>query len=207
MQRLARYASLLLLAALPGTVHAAAYTGEDGWRESVGQFQVETFDDFANLTQLSDLPSIGVRFGWLSDGANRPTVMDIETTGGSAVSGNNVLVNREAPVLPGLGPIVLLPMAGTFFRAVGYWNTGTDDSTVLRVFDAAGSLIEVSDTGAAGLSFNGILSEVPIARVEIRPGALGNGYITLDNLQVSFFPEPASALLLAGGILLSRRRR
>ena len=134
--------------------------------------------------------------------------------GGFVRSGTNVFLNDIDFALPGRGPINIRPLlAGTAITALGYWNTGGDDTTFLRFYDANNMLIEQveSITGGGNFNFNGIVSAIPAFRVEIARGTLGNGYFTLDDLQLTVarvgVPEPGTLLLVICGFLAARRRR
>jgi len=196
--------------ALVGNAFATGYANEAAWRSAAGAFSIETFEGFGNLTEHSNFVSLNVTFGLLNDGIHYPHVMSTATTGGTSVSGVNVLVNRNQPILPGLGMIRMFPAAGNVLTAVGYWNTGGDDSSQLRLYDASGGLIEQFNTGSSGLIFNGIVNATGAAYAEFDEGGIGNGYFTLDDLQVVQrpIPAPSSALLLGiGGMVAMRRRR
>jgi hypothetical protein len=186
----------LAFASTAAVVQATGFNDESAWQSAVGTFQAEPFEGFANLTPVCRLPNVDLYLSRLSTKVHAATVMDILTTGGTATSGSNVLVNQMAPVLPGLGPIRMYSSkAGQSIKGLGYWNTGGDDSTVLRFYDVNGVLIESSDTGSIASVFNGIVSDVVVGWVEIDAGALGNGYFTLDDLQVAFAPVPDGVTL------------
>jgi hypothetical protein len=190
--------SLTALALAVSAAHAFAtgYNNEAAWQSAVGTSQKETFDGIANLTPISRLPAVDLYLTRLNTKMHAPTVMATSTTGGTSNSGANVLVNQMQPVLPGLGPIRMYSTkAGHYIKGLGYWNTGGDDSTVLRFYDVNGALIESSDTGTELQVFNGIVSDVVVGFVEIDAGAIGNGYFTLDDLQVAFAPIPDGVTL------------
>lgn len=186
----------LALASSAAAGQANGYNNESAWQAAVGTFQQETFDGFANLTPISRLRAVDLQLNRLSTKSHAATVMDTPTTGGTSTSGANVLVNQMAPVLPGLGPIRMFSTkAGHSIKGLGYWNTGGDDSTVLRFYDVHGVLIESSDTGTIASVFNGIVSDAVVGWVEIDAGSLGNAYFTLDDLQVAFAPVPDGVTL------------
>ena len=172
--------------------HASAngYNDEAAWQAAAGAFQQEDFEGFPNLTTVTRLPAVDIYMNRLNTLTDAPTVMAKSTTGGFSTSGSNVLVNQSQPVLPGLGPMRLFSTKpGQHIKGIGYWNTGGDDSTVIRVYGPGGALIETYDTGNASLVFAGVLTSAVVAYVEIDAG-VGNGYFTLDDLQVAFAPTP-----------------
>lgn len=174
---------------------------------AAGAWVEETFESIAPGTQLSSLAGLGVSFDFLDDGITYPSVQDKSFTGGHTTSGSHILLNDIDNTLPGRGPINLRPLVpGTWIQAVGYWNTGGDDNTVLRFFDADGLLIEEAMC-IQDVVFNGIVTATPAYRVEIGRGSIGNGYFTLDDLQVTAVPEPATVCLLGLGGLLLRKRK
>src|SRR5688572_14372315 len=182
-------AAVFWLLASAGTAQAQTFNNEAQWQAAAGSFKVEDFESFPNLTQVTQLPSVLLYMNRLNTGNAAPTVMATSTTGGTSASGSNVLVNQSQPVLPGLGPIRFFStVKGLTIRGMGYWNTGGDDSTVLRFYDPQGNLIASSDTGTTAQVFNGILTAQPVGWVEIDAGSIGNGYITLDDLHVAIGP-------------------
>jgi hypothetical protein len=190
--------SALALALSAAQAAATGYNNEAAWQSAVGTSQKETFDGFANLTPVCRLPAVDLYLNRLNTKMHAPTVMTTATTGGTSNSGANVLVNQMQPVLPGLGPIRMFSTkTGQYIKGLGYWNTGGDDSTVLRFYDVNGVLIESSDTGTEAQVFNGIVSDVIVGFVEIDAGSIGNGYFTLDDLQVAFAPIPDGVTLPA----------
>ena len=95
--------------------------------------------------------------------------------------------------------------------ALGYWNVGNDDRTMLSFFDSGGQLIEsgTSPAVANNLSFVGIVSDIPATRVVIS-ATIGNGKFGIDNLQLqtAVIPEPGTlSLLTLGGLAVLRRRK
>src|SRR4051812_32066362 len=132
-------AALLVTA---GSASATGYSDEAQWQAAAGAFDLETFEGYGDFTSLQSLANLNIDFGQLNDGKSFPTVFSTGTTGGVSHSGTQVLVNQSQPVLPGLGPIILLPKPGSFISAAGYWNTGGDDSTEIRFYDANNALIE-----------------------------------------------------------------
>ena len=57
-------------------------------------------------------------------------------------------------------------------------------------------------------SFNGFVSGIPVFRVEIDDGGIGNGFFTLDDLQATVVPAPGVLPLLGlAGLMGARRRR
>ncbi len=193
----ARYPlSALALALSAAQASATGFNDEAAWQAAVGSFQEEQFEGFADLTPVCRLPAVDIYMNRLVTLTHAPTVMSSGTTGGSSTSGVNVLVNQMTPVLPGLGPIRMFSTkAGHSIKGLGYWNTGGDDSTVLRVYDVNGVLLETVDTGTNSVVFNGFVSSVTVGWVEIDAGSIGNGYITIDDLQVAFEPVPDGVTL------------
>lgn len=171
---------------LAASASAQSFSDETAWQAAAGHWQTETFDSYVSMTQVAELPGVGLSVDFLNTGNVHPAVMSTSATGGSSISPPNVLVNQSQPTLPGLGAIRMRPLApGVTIRAVGYWNTGGDDSTELRLYDGSGGLLAASNTGSASLVFNGIVAATPAAYFEIDTGGIGNGYITLDNLSVT----------------------
>ncbi len=181
---------------------AISFSTEIEWQNNSGNFSIETFDSLITESSLAvmSLPSLGIAFERLNDSSSFPTLFPRNQVGGNSVSEPFVLLNDSNLSLPGLGSINFLPVNSTKpITAVGYWNTGQDDATQLRLFDNMGNLLESADS-ATGLSFIGIVSNTPVARVEI--GSVGgNGLFTIDNLQVSTIPEPTTVMLILTGIV------
>jgi MYXO-CTERM domain-containing protein len=92
---------------------------------------------------------------------------------------------------------------------MGFWVTrhGTG-TTVLSFFRADNSLIDsVVHAPSGSASFIGLVASEPAAYATISMPS-GDGWIALDDLQVSTVPAPgAGALLGLGGVLTVRRRR
>src|ERR1043165_4082650 len=150
-----RALTVALAASLAGSAFATGFNDQTAWRAAAGAFSIDDFESYGNLTEHAGLATLNVTFGLLNDGIHYPFVMNTATTGGFSESGVNVLVNRDQPILPGLGTIRMFPAAGNLFTAVGYWNTGGDDSSELRFYDASGALMETLNTGTNALVFNG----------------------------------------------------
>lgn len=203
-----------------GTQRAAAsvFTSESAFQAAAGGVNLQTFDSFAAGTQLTSLPGLGISFGPLTGGVFPSVEASSSGFGGTNFTPPNVLFNAVQPQLPGLGPIVLLPLnSNNRIFAVGYWNTGGDDSTTIRFFDANNNLLESGTLGTSGLLFLGIVNPTGAARVEIDAGPIGNGFFSIDNLQVRVAPAAVTAVpepvtfavvgLLALGAAGLRRRK
>ncbi len=196
---------LLATLSLQGT----SYTDEAAWQAAVPSFGLENFEGFAQGTELNVLNSLDIEFDFLNNGINYPSVQP--TLGGFSHSGSNILLNHVEAALPGLGDIIFHPLnPGDFILGVGYWNTGGDDTTTLSFFDSGNNLIESSNSGS-GLVFNGIVSIVPASFVRISELG-GNGFFTIDNLQVALtiVPEPSTLflpLLILGIVIWQRQDR
>lgn len=213
MQHPLRFPTFLLGSTLllfdVSAVRATSFSSEALWRAAAPGFVLETFEGIAAGTQVSSLAGLGVSFDFLNDGVTHPSVQSRVNTGGFAQSGVNVFLNDIDFALPGRGPINIRPLnPGDAIFALGYWNTGGDDTTFLSFFDQNNVLIETVESSQTGgtFNFNGIVNATPAFRVEIAPGSLGNGYFTLDDLQVVVnqvgqVPEPSSLALFTLSLL------
>jgi hypothetical protein len=198
----------LLLVSLTVIAPAGTFTNEAAWRAAAGAFALENFDGFAAGTDLASLAALSIKFDFLSDLTHHPSVQSAASAfGGNTHSAPNALFNAFQAVLPGLGPIVIRPLnPGQSITALGYWNTGEDDSTVLSFFDAGNNLLESIDTGTNANVFVGIVNVTGAAKVVISAGSLGNGFFSIDDLQtnvggaVAGVPEPQAFWLLGGGL-------
>jgi len=182
-------------------VMAATYTDEATWRAAAGSWVLEDFEGISPGTQVSSLPGLGVSFDTLNDNVTFPSVQLRSSTGGFAVSGSNIFLNDIDFATPGRGPITLQPLnSGDGITAIGYWNTGGDDTTILML-DRHGNPLESLESGL-GLTFVGIVSAIPATNAVISPG-MGNTYFTIDDLQLTLglIPEP-STFILAAFVLL-----
>jgi hypothetical protein len=210
--------NLLILALLLTLQLASAnsFTDEALWRASVGGiFALETFDGIAAGTDVTSLPSLGIRFGPLDDGT-QPTVQAYANTGGVVKSGPNNVLNDRDFALPARGPYTMFPLnAGTFLFGLGLWNVGGDDTLRLSFYDASNNLIEqVVSPSSSG--FFGITNAAGASKAVI-DFVGGNGYAPIDDLQTAArptfegTPEPGSMILFASGLiglgLWGRRRR
>ena len=89
----------------------------------------------------------------------------------------------------------------------GFWDSvGT---AVVEVYDTAGNLLDTLTNAATGVYTFDLSGYGTIGRVTFNSSADGAGG-DIDNLQFTPVPEPASLMLLAGGLLafgLIRRRK
>lgn len=89
-------------------------------------------------------------------------------------------------------------------------NSGANDATV-EFFGPSGQPLgtRVADIRAPGntWTWNGWESDVPISRMLISGNGALNGFIWMDDMELSFTPAPGSALALAAGAMLARSRR
>lgn len=217
LSRLIRTSLVLIFCGFGGStgVNAAFIFEETAFRSAIqNDFALENFDvDYSNFQQIASLPSLGIQFSPLSNG-KRPATAEASIIGGVTKSGAFVLTNNDKRDLPGLGPIEIRPLdSGRAIFALGFWNSGGDDRTTLRAFDATDHLLEWSTSPMAvdNLSFIGIVSATPIYRIEIS-ASTGNGFFSLDDLQVQVksVPEPYSLTMLSAGLVAAvviRRRR
>jgi hypothetical protein len=181
---------------------SASYTDENAWRTAVGGYALENFDAIADNTELSLLPSLGVRFAALNDGSF-PTVQSYSRTGGIPKSGPHNLLNDADFSLPGRGPYRILPLNATeSIYGVGLWNVGGDDQLKLSFFNSNGRLIE-EVISASGTGFFGIYNALGATSAVI-DFVGGNGYAPVDDLQISgttVVPVPATFWLFGSGLL------
>jgi hypothetical protein len=174
--------SAVVVVSMP--VSATSFTSEALFQAAAGAFVLEDFEGIAAGTQVTQIVGLGVSFDPLDDDVTFPSVQLRSNTGGSAQSGVNIFLNDIDFALPGRGPMNFRPLnVGDVITAVGYWNTGGDDSTTLTFFDADGVLIETVSS-LSGHNFVGIVNLAGASRVEIAPLA-GNGYFTIDDLQAT----------------------
>lgn len=181
---------------------------ESHWRQAVDfSFATEDFESFQPGSSIGSLPSIGVDIDPLVNGL-APTVLHGPSVGGLFRTGENTLLNGPTEAMRG-GDIIVRPSLQPL-RAIGYWNTGLDDRTRLTLFRSDGSIIasQESPDVPGNFSFVGIVSSEPFAWARISP-VDGNGWFSIDDLQVSSIPAPGSSLLMLGliGGALRRQRR
>lgn len=198
---------LVFLAAAAPAV-AGTFVDEAAWRAAIGGvYTVDDFESYSDFTGFGNLASLGLTFAPLQNNA-LSTVRNINNgVGGNFKTGPNVLLN--GPQFPGNGQMVITATGGGGIYALGYWNVGNDDRTRLTFRSVTGAPIAFVDTPsvAGNLSFQGIVSDVPAAFVTIE-GIQGNGWFSLDDMQVSGVPTPGGlGVLAAGGLLAGRRRR
>jgi hypothetical protein len=98
--------------------------------------------------------------------------------------------------------------------AVGLWNVSNDDVIGITFFDELDAIMETTIINGGFPLFGGIINTTGAARVEIALAGVGNGWITIDDLQVTLeasgIPEPAPLGVLTIGLLglaITRRRR
>jgi hypothetical protein len=188
--------------ALSSAAHAGFGTfngyqsAEAEWRTSVGATLLESFEDYANGTQIAQLPSLQVRFDALAGGGHPQAYAFGGTPHGLMHLGNFPAginaINRW-------NDIVMRPFPGFTLHAVGFWNgDGQADTLQAHAYDVNGLLL--GSVGAFKGSFGGFISSTPVAWVRF-DGQTGDGWNHLDGLQVNAVPEPRSVLLLALGVL------
>ena len=188
-----------LLMPLPSK--AASFTDESAWRTAVGTFNFENFDTIATSTQISQLPSLGIKFDPLNDGTF-PSVQAYSNTGGVRRSNPNNLLNDQDFSLPAKGPYIIRPInSNDFLFGLGLWNVGGDDQLKLSFYNDNDQLIE-DVISASSTGFFGIVNTNGAKRAVIDFVA-GNGYAPVDDLQFAVrptfatrVPEPTSTLSL-----------
>lgn len=200
------FPAIAALALTAASSPAATFTDETAWRAGVGNvWSQDNFEDYSNPQSLTSIPALGLTLDALTNGA-LPTVRSVFSVGGQSQTGPNVLLN--GPAFPGNGVMTLRPVSGLVY-ALGYWNVGGDDRTRLAFHRANGTTIESVDT-AVGLpnnkGFQGLVSAEGAAYVTITPIA-GNGWISIDDLQVAVPAPGAGGVLALAGVELLRRRR
>ena len=210
--------SLAVFSLAPFSAHALVFTDEAAFQAAAGGVVVEDFESYNLLDPVAALSGLHLTFSPLSNGSP-PTAYD-QSWGGVAQSGTKTLANNDKLNLPALGPMEIVADPGTVFKAFGYWNVGGDDTTSLTLYDADDNIIEsafVVDTNGPlenQPSFIGIIGAVDAVRAVIAP-VLGNGWFTIDDIQVdsasveaaTSIPAPGSLVLLAGAFYWLRRRR
>lgn len=206
--------ALLCVVSAPAFASVVTYTDESAWREAAGTYALENFDGFTAGAQISTLPSLGLALDKLGAYNAYPAIYK-NNCGGSSKSGLNTLVNFGYPCVIGTkGDLVFRQLPGSNILAMGYWNTGGDDSTKLAFFDANNTAMG-SITAAVGLRFVGLVSTEAPTLIRITAVA-GNLVFSIDDLQVagqiagrsSDVPAPQTfALMLAGLMLVARGRR
>ncbi len=183
----------MVLALAVESGHAQVFNDLASFQTAAGSVALETFESYPPGTQLDMVPALGIGFSMLNDLSSFPSVQLRNSTGGDVVSGTNVFLNDIDFALPGLGTIEFEPLdIGDAIYAVGYFNTGGDDTTTLTLYDDSDNiLLSGSSVGSPG--FVGLVSSTPGFRVEIAEFT-GNGYFTLDDLYVRVdpVPEPSS---------------
>ena len=208
--------SLLCLA--PFSAHALVFTAEAAFQAAAGGVVVEDFESYNLFDPVAALPGLHLTFSPLSNGSP-PTAYD-QSRGGVTHSGNRTLANNDKLNLPALGPMEIVADPGTVFKAFGYWNVGGDDTTSLTLLDANDDVIEsaiVADTNGPNIyqpSFIGIIGATDAVHAVIAP-VLGNGWFTIDDIQVdsasveaaTSIPAPGSLAILAGAFYWFRRRQ
>lgn len=206
-------AGVLPLLCHPGLA-IAAFTGFEGdlateaaWRAAAGTVVLESFETYADGTQIPVLPGLGVAFDTLAGGGHPQAYR----FGGGTPYGAMHLGNFPNGInsINRWNDIVLRPLPGQSLFALGFWNgDGQRDTLVARAYAADGSLL--GQVGSLTGTFAGFVSDRAVARV-VFDGQTGDGWNHLDGLQtVTAVPEPPAAWLAAlgaAGLWLRWRRR
>jgi hypothetical protein len=199
----------------PAIGNSTVFTSEAAFQSAAGAFAFENFESLGpHGTSLTALPSVGVDLLPLNNGAD-PRVVSPGIIGGFAHSGSFVLTNNANDLLPANGPLNIVPINGMeVITAVGLWNVSSDDVIGITFFDELDAIMETTIINGGAPLFGGIINTAGAARVEIALAGVGNGWRTIDDLQVtldsSAIPEPAPLGVLATGLLglaITRRRR
>lgn len=116
----------------------------------------------------------------------------------TAHTGNRILGFTQGPGYLEFNPPVR--RFGSYFNN----NSFSDDAT-LDFYDAGGNLLStlVADIPAPGniWTWNGWESDIPIARIRITGNGIADGFLWTDDLEISYLPEPATALLIPAVLL------
>lgn len=193
---------------------AVAYTDEATFQANAGAFVLEDFEGLGpHGTSVPDLPALGVDLLPLVGGAD-PRVVQPALIGGTVQSGSFVLTNNANDFLPANGSLNIVPINGTdIITAVGLWNVSGDDTMNVIFYDALDVVMESISLPNGAPAFGGIVNSAGASRVEIAFGGIGNGWITIDDLQVTVqadaVPEPGAFAIFGIGIaaLAMVRRR
>ena len=199
------------------TVHAAfttfagGTTAQSAWRNAVGTYVSEDFEGFSVNAPVTSLPTLGLAFDPLSNGA-QPGIYRHGVD-------NTPFESKQLANFPGncciasayrYGDLSARVIAGVDLYAFAFWNGDPQGNSVLSVFDQSdnllGTVTALINTGTSPTnlsnSFAGFISTVPVGRLFFE-GFAGDGWNHYDGLQVSFngsVPTPASepsALALA----------
>jgi hypothetical protein len=151
----------------PKSIFAATFNDKNAFdlaASAVGTVALETFDSFTgSVFQPYSLAN---------------------TCGGILVSPPNFLINNDACALPGKGNIVFHPNnASNDIIGVGLFNSSSDDSLQLSLFDISNNLIEQTTVLGGSPKFIGIITNNPASRIEISSFG-GNGLFAIDNLKI-----------------------
>jgi len=199
----------------PSIGNSTVFTSEAAFQTAAGAYALENFDGLGpHGTSYSTLSSLGVDLLPLNNGAD-PRVVSPGIIGGFAHSGSFVLTNNSNDLLPANGPLNIVPINGMeVITAVGLWNVSNDDVIGITFFDELDAIMETTIINGGFPLFGGIINTAGAARVEIALAGVGNGWITIDDLQVtldtSAIPEPAPFGVMALGLVslaINRRRR
>src|SRR5262245_24653525 len=180
------------------TASATTFTDESTWRAALTSFLDDNFQSYPANSDLTTDSLLGLNLS-LSGQVGNPEIQDANIIGGLFHNGSLVLSNRGT----NFTTLTITPASGLIY-ALGYWNVGLDDRTTLTAFFGETQLDQIT-TPASGnnLSFQGFISSTGATRVTVTEFA-GNGYYTLDDLQVgTTAPEPGSAALLLGAFALA----
>ncbi len=174
------------------------------WRAAAGPTALESFESYADGTQISSLNSLNLTFDELAGGGYPQAYYFTDNTGygathlGNFPNGINE-INRW-------NDTYVRPAAGFTLYSMGFWNgDGQYDTLVAYAYDGSDNLL--GSAGALSGGFGGFVSDTPVAYVRFE-GDTGDGWNHLDGLQVNV-PEPGMAFpaALAALVLMLRSRR
>jgi hypothetical protein len=178
----------------------------------IGPFAGQRSENLENITSSQIIDDHVDVFG--GDATFESLVDDttIHLWRGSSLNGDHA-IPRSGVYLIGATTAQAIVFHTPFVRFGSYFtNTSQADDATALFFDANGVLVgsDVIEVPGAGENWhwNGWESDVPIGRIEIRSNGLLEGFIWLDDLELTQVPEPASVMLFATfGLIALRPKR